>query len=607
MTTAQPLQIPFTEFHETGNFIHSQTTKLPKFQENTQNIWNSQKNDVPLRVNKQNSQKISHMPTLTWIGKEKVVNHHLDVPFRVLDRQYTFGDTPDSGNKIIHGDNLEALKALLPEYEGKIKCIYIDPPYNTGNEKWVYNDNVNDPHIRKWLGQVVGSEMDDLTRHDKWLCMMYPRLVLLQKLLKEDGAIFISIDDHEQASLRIVCDEIFGTKNFIGQFVINTTPNARDYGAIGKMHEYCLFYAKNIDLLTTNLIPEKTKTFKYKDEIGGFNVHPLYNSNVAFTKDNRPNLFYPFYLYLDNPIGDCFYEIGLEPIGNCIEIYPPKSQKDNIQFVWRWGREKSINGINKEIIGYLNENGEYRIVQKMRHDAKVIRSMLIEKEYTSRRGTAEVEEIFAQKTFSFPKPKSLLEQFIYSVSDRTSIILDSFAGSGTTAHAVLNLNKQDGGNRKFILVELGDYAENITAERVRRVMSGYGEGKNAVEGTGGSFDFYELGDTLFDPQTENLNDNADTEQIRQYVWYSETHAPYIAPTAEHHPYWLGTDQQTNYYFYYIKGEETCLSWDFLRTLTPERDKAEMYIIYADRCVLTESEMQQLNIRFKKIPRDIKRV
>lgn len=607
MTTAQPLQIPFTEFHETGNFIHSQTTKLPKFQENTQNIWNSQKNDVPLRVNKQNSQKTSHMPTLTWIGKEKVVNHHLDVPFRVLDRQYTFGDAPDSGNKIIHGDNLEALKALLPEYEGKIKCIYIDPPYNTGNEKWVYNDNVNDPHIRKWLGQVVGSEMDDLTRHDKWLCMMYPRLVLLQKLLKEDGAIFISIDDHEQASLRIVCDEIFGTKNFIGQFVINTTPNARDYGAIGKMHEYCLFYAKNIDLLTTNLIPEKTKTFKYKDEIGGFNVHPLYNSNVAFTKDNRPNLFYPFYLYLDNPIGDCFYEIGLEPIGNCIEIYPPKSQKDNIQFVWRWGREKSINGINKEIIGYLNENGEYRIVQKMRHDAKVIRSMLIEKEYTSRRGTAEVEEIFAQKTFSFPKPKSLLEQFIYSVSDRTSIILDSFAGSGTTAHAVLNLNKQDGGNRKFILVELGDYAENITAERVRRVMSGYGEGKNAVEGTGGSFDFYELGDTLFDPQTENLNDNADTEQIRQYVWYSETHAPYIAPTAEHHPYWLGTDQRTNYYFYYIKGEETCLSWDFLRTLTLERDKAEMYIIYADRCVLTESEMQQLNIRFKKIPRDIKRV
>ena len=143
------------------------------------------------------------MPTLNWIGKEKVVSHHLEVPYRVLDRKYTFGDTPDSGNMIIHGDNLEALKALLPQYEGKVKCIYIDPPYNTGNENWVYNDNVNDPHIRKWLGKVVGSEIDDLTRHDKWLCMMYPRLVLLQRLLSDDGAIFISIDDNEQANLQV--------------------------------------------------------------------------------------------------------------------------------------------------------------------------------------------------------------------------------------------------------------------------------------------------------------------------------------------------------------------------------------------------------------------
>ena len=546
------------------------------------------------------------MPTLNWIGKDKVVTHHNEVPFRVLDRKYTFGDAPDSGNKIIHGDNLEALKALLPEYEGKIKCIYIDPPYNTGNEGWVYNDNVNDPHIRKWLGQVVGSEFDDLTRHDKWLCMIYPRLVLLQRLLSDDGAIFISIDDNEVSSLRFVCDEIFGSRNFIGQFVINTTPNARDYGAIGKMHEYCLFYAKRIDKLTTNLIPEVTKTFKFKDSIGGFNVHPLYNSNVAFTNENRPNLYYPFYLYLDKPIDDCFYEIGLEPIGNCIEIYPPKSQKDNVQFVWRWGKEKSYNGLNREIIGYKNENGEFRIVQKMRHDAKVIRSLLTGKEYTSRRGTAEVEEIFGQKTFSFPKPETLLEQFIFSVSDTNSLVLDSFAGSATTAHAVLNLNKQDGGNRKFILCEMCDYAETITAERVRRVMSGYGEGNSAVEGTGGSFDFYELGETIFDPHTGNLNDNADTEQIRRYVWFSETNSAYVAPGDGAHPYLLGSYQHNNYYFYYIQGEETCLDWDFLNTFT-ERDRAEMYIIYADRCILTPEEMLKHNIVFKKIPRDIKRV
>ena len=154
------------------------------------------------------------MPTLNWIGKDKVINHHQDVPFRVLEHQYAYG-APESGNMIIKGDNLHALKALLPQYEGRVKCIYIDPPYNTGNESWVYNDNVNDPKIRKWLGEVVGREGEDLSRHDKWLCMMYPRLKLLQRLLADDGAIFISIDDNEQANLRLICDEIFGSNNFL--------------------------------------------------------------------------------------------------------------------------------------------------------------------------------------------------------------------------------------------------------------------------------------------------------------------------------------------------------------------------------------------------------
>lgn len=603
MTTAQPLQIPFTEFHETGNFIHSQTTKLPKFQENTQNIWNFQKNNVPLRVNKQNSQKPSHMPTLTWIGKEKVVNHHLDVPFRVLDRQYTFGDTPDSGNKIIHGDNLEALKALLPEYEGKIKCIYIDPPYNTGNEKWMYNDNVNDPHIRKWLGQVVGSEMDDLTRHDKWLCMMYPRLVLLQKLLKDDGAIFISIDDNELYFLKCICDEIFGKANYLCSICIKNDSRARPYNSISVTHEYLLVYTGANFI--ANSLHDKSKKFQYKDELGGYDLYELRNRNSDFNSDNRPNLYYPFWVNPNNEIEKSLFEIDLVEHEGWIKFYPQESQ--GIKTVWRWGKEKAQENLNTVIFGRKAVGG-WQVVKKYRDDIYALPSVWDDADVSSDRGTLTMKKFFNNKrVFAFPKSPELIQRCLQLASDPDSIILDSFAGSGTTAHAVLNLNKQDGGNRKFILVELGDYAENITAERVRRVISGYGEGKNAVEGTGGSFDFYELGDTLFDPKTENLNDNADTEQIRQYVWYSETHAPYIAPTAEYHPYWLGTDQRTNYYFYYIKGEETCLSWDFLRTLTPERDKAEMYIIYADRCVLTESEMQQLNIRFKKIPRDIKRV
>ena len=173
------------------------------------------------------------MPTLNWIGKDKVVTHHLDVPYRVLEHRYTYpapddGVSAESQNKIIRGDNLEALKALLPEYEGRIKCIYIDPPYNTGNEGWVYNDSVNDPKIRKWLGEVVGKEGEDLSRHDKWLCMMYPRLQLLHKLLAEDGAILISIDDNEYASLKFICDEIFGSNCFVSNVSWQRTYSTRN-------------------------------------------------------------------------------------------------------------------------------------------------------------------------------------------------------------------------------------------------------------------------------------------------------------------------------------------------------------------------------------------
>ena len=641
MTTAQPLQIPFTEFHETGNFIHSQTTKLPKFQENTQNIWNFQKNNVPLRVNKQNSQKKSHMPTLTWIGKEKVVNHHLDVPFRVLDRQYTFGDTPDSGNKIIHGDNLEALKALLPEYEGKIKCIYIDPPYNTGNEKWVYNDNVNDPHIRKWLGQVVGSEMDDLTRHDKWLCMMYPRLVLLQRLLSEDGSIFISIDDNEVSSLRFLCHEIFGQNNYINQISIKSKVSSGASGGgedkkLKKNTEYILWYVKCKD--SFNFVPIKEKIplqdyieehkksgtgFYYtrvitdygqreylgtiKDGTGGdihiYKHHDYKFSNIGQLSKSENCSEKQIY---EKYINDIFMVTNAQSTipARVSEFVGAKGMLISYDYVPSTGRKKG----QKETKFIWNET----LVVWLRDSALIDKSGVYKTEVIGTLwddlswGRLDLEGGITFKNGK--KPIQLIQRlFEMAGINKDDIVLDSFAGSGSTAHAVLDYNFRKNTNNSFILVEMCDYVDTITSQRIKNVIAGYQSGKNAVEGTGGSFDFYELGDTLFDPKTENLNDNADTEQIRQYVWYSETHAPYIAPTAEHHPYWLGTDQRTNYYFYYIKGEETCLSWDFLRTLTPERDKAEMYIIYADRCVLTESEMQQLNIRFKKIPRDIKRV
>ena len=573
------------------------------------------------------------MPTLDWIGKNKVVTHHQDVAFRVLDRKYTFGDTPDSGNMIIHGDNLEALKSLLPEYEGNIKCIYIDPPYNTGNESWVYNDNVNDPHIRKWLGKVVGSEVDDLTRHDKWLCMMYPRLVLLQKLLSEDGAIFISIDDNEQANLRLICDEIFGKTNFVDQFIWYVNDGHTDnQDEITLIHEYILCYAKSKNKLTANHIvdPSVDETSKILNTFAENSITKNGSKNppsIVTLKKGFPcevsSLFKPKDECIENLIEAAHQEgfISRETTKRFHVSYPARLDdmiiengmlQEDCRVFSGWMNNAKLNKFidnnfeplddnESKLRFYLSKNGViyYRRDGRSTHYIQTVLEKM---------GTTETNKYMLESmgiNFDYPKPTSLIQYLLSIFTDENSIILDSFAGSGTTAHAVLNLN-DDGGTRKFILVEMMDYAEDTTAKRARCVINGYGEGNNAVEGTGGSFDFYELGETLFDPVTGNLNDNADTEQIRQYIWFSETNSPYTKPDKDAHQYLLGTFQNNNYYFYYIKGEETCLDWDFLRTFT-QKDKAEMYIIYADRCILTEEEMLKLNIRFKKIPRDIKRV
>ncbi len=339
--------------------------------------------------------------------------------------------------------------------------IYIDPPYNTGND-FVYNDNFlcGIDNYKVQTNQELKSNPETNGRfHTDWLNMMYPRLILAKNLLREDGVIFISIDDNEFDNLKKITDEIFGENNYLGTFVINSTPNARDYGHIGKMHEFCLFYGKNSISTITNMLPDEGKTYKYSDDISGFNIHPLYNSNEAFTDKNRPNLYYPFYVYLDKPISKEFYEIGLEKRENSIEVYPPKSLKNNVQFVWRWGKEKAQAYMNKEIVGY-KLGDEYRIVQKMRHDKKIIRSLLLDKKYSSRRGTAEVEKILGEKIFSFPKPMELLYDFIKIGTNENDIILDFFSGSATTAHATMQINYEDNLKRKYIMVQLPELVSN---------------------------------------------------------------------------------------------------------------------------------------------------
>jgi adenine-specific DNA-methyltransferase len=286
------------------------------------------------------------MPQLTWVGKDKVKNHHHDVPFRLLNTQYTFTaneGTPanSTGNKIIHGDNLEALKSLLPEFEGKVNCIYIDPPYNTGNEGWVYNDNVNDPKIKKWLGLVVGKEGEDLSRHDKWLCMMYPRLKLLHRLLADDGVIFISIDDNEQAHLKLVMDEVFGASKFISDIaVINNLKGRSDDKYIATAHEHLLIYKKNS--FETNGIPvpeEYLQEYKFMDERGAYRLQGLRKRGSGSKRSDRPNMFYPFYVDIVSN------SISLDRKNDTdFEVFPKLS--DGSDGRWRWGKETVQNRLH---------------------------------------------------------------------------------------------------------------------------------------------------------------------------------------------------------------------------------------------------------------------
>lgn len=418
----------------------------------------------------------------TWAGKSQArleANKPSTATLRPDKESSKNWDT--TKNIFIEGDNLEVLKLLQKSYANRIKMIYIDPPYNTGKD-FVYKDNYTD-NLQNYLDITNQTDADgkktstntesDGRYHSNWLNMMYPRLRLARNLLTDDGVIFISIDDNEVHNLRKLCDEIFGEENFLGCFIIKSTPNARDYGHIGKMHEYAIFYAKNILHTETSLLPDNEKSFSYEDQLGGYNIHPLYNSNEAFHKLNRPNLFYPFYL---NPIKNGeFYDISLEKSSeNSIEIFPPKSVKNDVDFVWRWGKEKSLLNINKEIIGHQTSAGEFRIVQKMRTSEKIIRSILDEKTITSRRGTAEVENLLEGKIFNFPKPVDLIYKFIRISTKENDNILDFFAGSGTTAHAVMQLNAEDGGNRQCISVQLPE----ATEESSEAYKAGY---KNIAE------------------------------------------------------------------------------------------------------------------------------
>jgi len=546
--------------------------------------------------------------------------------------------------KIIHGDNLEALKALLPEYEGRVDCIYIDPPYNTGNEGWVYNDNVNDPHIRKWLGEVVGAEGEDLSRHDKWACMIVPRLRLIEQLMSQTGALVISISYHELHTLLCICREMFPSKQVVP--ITIQTSGGKPSGGFNFLHEYLVFVvSKDFE---PNLL----------SFCGGNPRKPFEGLTLStFNKTNRPNQVYPIFvdpvsetlvgvgkslhelIELGQYVGekeDFIYDYSVAPEGT-VAIWPITSKgkecvwrqiPSRVKNDWEKGyvkiiRNKVENHPNSFSVQYLPEglirklnNGLLEVVGheagkptlllgENETEGSSVPTIWIEKDFYTVKGTNILKDILGENNerFDYPKSQEMMTAVLQAISKDDDIILDAFAGSGTTAHAVLDLNKKDGGNRKFILIEMMDYAENITAERIRRVINGYGTKPETQNGTGGGFSFYTVGEPLF--QDDNLNPKAPLCAIREYIGYTEGLKDIWHTDNGVSPHALGYQNGTAYVFYY-EPHTTALSWDFLNTLNAEglSEKPEQWVIYADTNVLTDEQLKQSNIIFKRIPRDI---
>lgn len=394
------------------------------------------------------------MPTLEFKGKQFVYSHHLSVPFREL-KVAPEKSLPAEGQKpslddnlIIHGDNLEALKALLPTHAGKIDCIFIDPPYNTGNEGWCYNDNVRSPLMKEWLKKSANPvDKEDLERHDKWLCMMWPRLNLLHELLHEDGVLFISIDDNEADRLQIIVSEIFGEESILGRFIWKSRQNKDNRNVVGLSndHEYVLIVGKQIEGDARS-----GSSFSNPDND---NRGPWSSGNMVglASKEDRPNLHYD----LINQETKINY--GCPPRGWRYEPSTMNKLIEDKRILWPsepFGRPREKCFLDK-----LPE--------------KTNASTVIDKPIFTRNGTDAFERIMGNRTFAFPKPPELIEYLLEQHYNPNSLILDSFAGSGTTAHAVLAANAKDNGNRRFILIECEEYADTLTAERVRRVINGY--------------------------------------------------------------------------------------------------------------------------------------
>ena len=413
----------------------------------------------------------------TWPDKKKSVllaNAPISKTLRPCREESVDFDTTE--NLYIEGDNLEVLKLLQETYLGKIKMIYIDPPYNTGSDL-VYNDDFSKPtseyiassgYLDEDGNRLVENLESNGRYHTDWLNMIYSRLRLAKDLLATNGVIFVSLDDNESANLKKICDEVFGAVNFIGQITVVGNPRGRDYGGVARMHDYLFVYKKSPEAVI-NLIEDSENNFKMFDSLGGFELRELRNRNIKFNKENRPNLYYPFYINPTTEDEHGLHEISLEPKDGWIELYPLESQCVNT--VWRWGKQKSQENLNVNIKAKPMRNGSYMIVEKYREGRMMARSVWWDKDTNTEKGTLLVKELMEGKVFDYPKPVEMLMRTIEmgTDSDEGAYVLDFFSGSGTTAHAVMQLNAKDGGNRKFIMVQLPER----TDEKSEAYKAGY--------------------------------------------------------------------------------------------------------------------------------------
>jgi len=555
------------------------------------------------------------MPTLNWIGKEAVVNHHREVPYHLLrcDEKLSVGD-PGSGNLLVQGDNLLALKALLPYYAGRVKCIYIDPPYNTGDENWVYNDNVNSPQIRKWLGQVAGKEAEDLSRHDKWLCMMYPRLALLREFLRLEGMIFVSIDEHEEGNLRLMMDDVFGADNALGTLVWKRRSSSAMRGTpLSIDHEYVLAYAADARSTTMFGLSKGVEGYPYEDERGHYASTDL---TVGMGRDARPGQFYP----ITNPRTGRVYEPNPERVWR---FFPETMQKvierdliiwpDEVEGKMTRPRYKTYYDPNTEKLRPVsswierpNTNDRELEGDEAEYDVSILTSGMTQE------GGKLLQHIMGSKVFAYPKPLSLVRSLVRAAAGPADIIMDSFAGTGTTAHAVLDLNAEDGGARRFLVVEMEeDICSSITRERLARAIQGYtstnGKRQKEVPGLGGGFRFCKLSHPIFD-ENGQIHTEVRFADLAAHVFFTETGEPVPKRPTRRTPL-IGVCNGTAYYLLFngVLGDKRPHGGNVLtgRTLSelPRHDGPK--VVYGDGCRLGPAHLKREGITFKQIPYEIK--